>query len=471
MSLRPLKPSIPRVSTKLTLAYSLVLILSSTVIFSFLYFQISHYLHTQEETMLTARAEEYKNRIEMLGKKDFLEFFSFVPNYDRDANLLVILWKLDEAPEILHEPFPNFKIDLELLRETLIDNALQTTNHLLVNELSGPYKVFVVDKVLSSGEHIVVAKSTEALQGQLNNFQRLFWWLLIPVAAVGSLGSLFLSSRTLTPVRELIVSIRKIESGSLSTRVPVGNSNDELEELKVLCNRMLDKIENLVNSLRDAFDHLAHDIRTPVTRLRGRAELALSQESDVETYKEALQSCYENSDRILNFLQVLTDITEAENRSRRLKLEKKYISKLVEEIMNLYEIAFEEKEIEVVQKLDANDWALVDARLISRVIANLLDNAHKYTPQGGKVTIETINHPVKVVLRISDSGPGISPDEQQMIWQKLYRIDKSRSEYGMGLGLAFVKAVVEAHDGSVLVKSPVSDGHGTAFEITLQKMS
>lgn len=420
--------------------------------------------------MLTAKAEEYRNRIEMLGKKDFLEFFSFVPNYDRDANLLVILWNLDQSPEILHEPFPNFKIDIELLREALTDN-LQTTNHLSVDEISGPYKVFVVVKTLSSGEHVIVAKSAENLQAQLNNFQKLFWWLLIPVAIIGFLGGLFLSSRTLTPVRELIVSMRKIESGSLSTRVPVGSSNDELEELKVLCNRMLDKIENLVNSLRDSFDHLAHDIRTPVTRLRGRAELALSQDSDIETYKEALQSCYENSDRILNFLQVLTDITEAENRSRRLKLEKKYISQLVEEIMNLYEIAFEEKEIEVIQKLDSNDWALVDARLISRVIANLLDNAHKYTPQGGKVTIETINHPVKVVLRVSDSGPGISPDEQQMIWQKLYRVDKSRSEYGMGLGLAFVKAVVEAHDGSVLVKSPVSDGHGTAFEITLQKMS
>ncbi|AHI07011.1 RagB (two-component sensor histidine kinase) [Bdellovibrio bacteriovorus W] len=470
MSLRPLKPSILRVSTKLTLAYSLVLILSSTIIFSFLYFQISQSLHEQEKTMLSAKAEEYKNRIEMLGKKDFLEFFSFVPNYDRDANLLVILWNLDQSPEILHEPFPNFKIDIELLRDSLIDN-LQTTNHLSVDEIIGPYKVFVVVKTLSSGEYVIVAKSTENLQGQLNNFQNLFWWLLLPVAIIGFLGGLFLSSRTLTPVRELIVSMRKIESGSLSTRVPVGSSNDELEELKVLCNRMLDKIENLVNSLRDAFDHLAHDIRTPVTRLRGRAELALSQDSDIETYKEALQSCYENSDRILSFLQVLTDITEAENRSRRLKLEKKYISQLVEEIMNLYEIAFEEKEIEVIKKLDSNDWALVDARLISRVIANLLDNAHKYTPQGGKVTIETINHPVKVVLRVTDSGPGISADEQQMIWQKLYRIDKSRSEYGMGLGLAFVKAVVEAHDGSVLVKSPVSDGHGTTFEITLQKMS
>ncbi len=175
----------------------------------------------------------------------------------------------------------------------------------------------------------------------------------------------------------------------------------------------------------------------------------------METYREALQSCYENSDKILNFLQVLTDITEAENRSKKLKLEKKYISDLVREMMSLYEMAFEEKDIRVIQKLDTHDWALVDARLISRVIANLLDNAHKYTSSGGEVIIETINHTENVILKVSDTGPGISPDEHAMIWQKLYRSDKSRSEYGMGLGLTFVKAVVEAHDGKVSVRSPV----------------
>ncbi|MEN0057736.1 MAG: HAMP domain-containing sensor histidine kinase, partial [Bdellovibrio sp.] len=188
-------------------------------------------------------------------------------------------------------------------------------------------------------------------------------------------------------------------------------------------------------------------------------------------YREALQSCYENSDKILNFLQVLTDITEAENRSKKLKLEKRYISDLVREIMSLYEMAFEEKEIQLTQNLDSNDWAMVDARLISRVIANLLDNAHKYTPSGGAVVISTVNQTENVILRVTDTGPGISPEEHAMIWQKLYRSDKSRSEYGMGLGLTFVKAVVEAHDGKVSVRSPVKDGRGTEFEVLLQKMS
>ena len=166
----------------------------------------------------------------------------------------------------------------------------------------------------------------------------------------------------------------------------------------------------------------------------------------------------------------MTDITEAENRSKKMKLEKRFISDLVKEIMELYEMAFEEKDIKVIQRLDTSDWAMVDGRLISRVIANLLDNAHKYTPSGGEVIIETINQTESVILRVTDSGPGISSDEHGLIFDKLYRSDKSRTEYGMGLGLTFVKAVVEAHDGKVSVRSPVKDGKGTEFEVFLQKM-
>ncbi|WP_413568811.1 ATP-binding protein [Bdellovibrio sp. HCB117] len=470
MFLSRLKPTLFRISTKLTLAYSLVLILSSTVIFSFLYFQISQALQNQERLVLEAKLEEYRNRIEMRGLKELTDYFSYVPGYDQNAALLVSLVNPRGDVLFLHEPIAGTNVDFEDVKSEVIN---QKSPHFdfVMPEAKGNDSLLIFGRTLKDGNRLFVAKSTEGLGVQLRNLQKIFWWLLLPVALVGFLGGLFLSNKTLSPVRELLTSMKKIEGGSLSTRVPIGGSDDELEELKILCNKMLDKIENLVNGLKEAFDHLAHDIRTPVTRLRGRAELALQAEGDIETYREALQSCFENSDKILNFLQVLTDITEAENRSKKLKLEKKFISQLVEEIMSLYEMAFEEKDIKISVKLDAHDWAMVDARLISRVIANLLDNAHKYTPSGGEVLIETINQTENVILRVTDTGPGIAPEEHAAIFQKLYRSDKSRSEYGMGLGLTFVKAVVEAHDGKVSVRSPVKDGKGTEFEVLLQKMS
>lgn len=471
MSLKGLKPTLFRISTKLTLAYSLVLILSSTLIFSFLYFQITHSLQNQERVILDAKIEEYSNRIEVSGLEDFKQYFSLVRNYDRDGSLMVSVYS--EAGDNLfsHEPVPAFTIDQNLMKNELAKHGREKSYDFSLPERSSTEAILVLGRNLKDGQRLIVAKSTEGLGSQLRYLQKLFWWSLVPVALIGFLGGLFLSNSTLSPVRELITSMKKIEGGSLSTRVPVGGSDDELEELKLLFNKALDKIENLVNGLKEAFDHLAHDIRTPVTRLRGRAEIALTSEGDIESYREALQSCFENSDKILNFLQVLTDITEAENRSKKLKIEKKFISDLVREIMDLYEMAFEEKNIKVIQKLDTHDWAMVDPRLISRVIANLLDNAHKYTPPGGEVIIETINQTEGVILKVIDSGPGIAAEEHGLIWQKLYRSDKSRSEYGMGLGLTFVKAVVEAHDGKVDIRSPVKDGRGTEFEITLQKMA
>lgn len=470
MFLSPLKPKLFRISTKLTLAYSLVLILSSCVLFSFLYLQISKALTSQEYAVLEAKLAEYRNRIELSGLADLRKYFDYVEGFDKDAILFVMVTSPRGEQLFIQETTPGLKIESDFLKMEVLKKGA-VGSRLAIPEVYGSNEIFVAMGTLKDGSKLIVANSSERLEARLSRLKKIFWWFLLPVAVLGFLGGLFLSNRTLKPIRELISTMKKIESGSLSTRVPVGGSYDELEELKVLSNKMLDKIESLVNSLKEAFDHLAHDIRTPVTRLRGRAELALTNEADVETYREALQSCYENSDKILNFLQVLTDITEAENRSRKLKLEKKYIGDLVREMMSLYEMSFEEKNVRVIQKLDTNDWAMVDPRLISRVIANLLDNAFKYTPVGGEVTIETVNQTENVVLRVTDSGPGIAYEEQSLIWQKLYRSDKSRSEYGMGLGLTFVKAVVEAHDGKVFVRSPVKDGHGTEFEVILQKMS
>lgn len=321
------------------------------------------------------------------------------------------------------------------------------------------------------GLHALTEQDHKVHLNHLEQVKAVFWWSLLPVSVIGLLGGFFLSRSALRPVHEVIVSMKKIKAGVFSTRVPLGKNNDELEELKLIYNDMLHKIENLVGGLKEAFDHLAHDIRTPVTRLRSRAEIALNSEGDIASYREALQSCFENSDRILMFLQLLTDITEAENRSKKLRLEKHFISKLVKEIMSLYEMAFEDKNITVVQNLNTRDWAFVDGRLISRVIANLLDNALKYTPSGGTVTIETTNTDENVILSVADNGAGIPLDEQNLIWQKLYRTDKARKADGLGLGLTFVKAIVEAHEGKVSVVSPVANGVGTKFIVTLQKMA
>lgn len=267
------------------------------------------------------------------------------------------------------------------------------------------------------------------------------------------------------PVRKLIQEMKNLDEGNLKKRISLSDLDEDSQELQGVFNHQLDRIEFAANNFREAFDHWAHDARTPVTRLRGLAEMALTHAKDAEEYREALQSCYENSDRILKFLEALTYITEAENRMIKMKLEMKSLGDLVRDMMNLYEIAFEEKNIKVKQILVKNDDAFIDSNLVRRVIANLMDNAYKYTPEGGEIIIETYRTDKHVVLSVRDSGMGIPAEEQSLIWTRLYRGDKSRTEHGMGLGLTFVKAIIEAHGGAVNVISPVQNGRGTEFLI------
>lgn len=459
-----LKKTFAKISIKLTLMYTLMLFLSSLLIFSLLYFHIRDMVMEYERMAAVSYADRLEADIVTHGPS----YLSSEATVKSSLNPKMIAFYLDKEGTILWEKVPEgSKVDLGLFRTPMEErNSYES-----VSLDSSRDSVILVGRRINGEGYLLVGHNISSSVKFFISIRNFFWMLMIPVAIIGFICGLILSSRTMSSVRELITVIKKVERGSLSTRVPLRSENDEFGELKLMINKMLDRVEDLIGSLREAFDHLAHDIRTPVTRLRGRAEIALTSDGDLDSYREALESCYENSDKIVNFLQILSDITETENKSRKLKLEKIYVSDLIREVMELYEMAFEEKNIEFVPILEKNDWAFIDRKLISRVLANLLDNAHKYTPEGGKVTVEVENQTEYVKVRVKDSGPGIALEEQGLVFQKLYRSDKSRSEYGMGLGLTFVKAVVEAHDGKVAIKSPVENGRGTSFEITLQKMS
>lgn len=446
-----------RITTRLTVAYTLILVVVALVIFSVIYFSISRTLEERDWRLLNQKVQEYSDRLEIKGLDDFKQYFAVDINHDPESSLYVQLFSADHRVLFTHEAFPAF--------EFASGGDMTKARRLRLWMRNSDDYALVMVKPLPAGEFLLVAKSTDGLSSQMNRLRYLFGYAISFMALSSFLAATVLARRGMKPVRELIRSVKNLENGSLSDRVTIPIRDDDLNELKHSFNHLLDTISKLVSSITEAFDHLAHDIRTPVTRLRGRAEIALNGVEDLDEYREALQSCYENSDRILKFMDNLTQITEAENRSLNIKYQLKSLGEMVREMMDLYEIAFEEKAILVKQILVKNDRAYLDPNLIRRVIANLLDNAHKYTPEGGEIVIETYRTDKHVVLSIRDSGHGIPQEEQNLVWNRLYRGDKSRSEHGMGLGLTFVKAVVEAHGGVVNVISPVYDGHGTEFLI------
>ena len=319
---------------------------------------------------------------------------------------------------------------------------------------------------LFDGTILQVGKSNEIRLALLRKFQWIVGLVFVIALVVGVTGGLVLTRSTVQPIYDLIEVVQGIiRTGRTDTRVPDRSAGgDAVDELSALFNTMLDRINALLAAMGHSLDNVAHDLRTPIARLRGIAERALQGGTAAEQ-KEALETCLEESERILSMLNTLMDISEAETGVLQLRREPVALRALLGEAIELYEDVAEAKHITVTLG-DGDDVTVSGAPdRLRQVFANLLDNAIKYTPEGGSVRFTVRQDDGSAVVTVTDTGPGIAAEHLPRIWERLYRADSSRSSRGLGLGLSLVKAYVEAHGGTVEASS--APGAGSTYSVRL----
>jgi heavy metal sensor kinase len=328
------------------------------------------------------------------------------------------------------------------------------------------YTLLLAGMRLPDGIIVQTGKATEESFALLKQFRVVTLAMLVISIPASFVGGVFLASRALRPLRSLTRTVREIqETARFSMRTPVSGSGDELDELARIFNAAMERIERLLQTMRESLDNVAHDLRTPMTRLRHRAQRCLESGKDQGAYQDALIECVEESDRVLVMLNTLMDIAEAEAGLTRIPPTPVGVAKLIETTYDLYLEVADERGVSVIREVPEDLWIKGDPALLGRVVANLLDNALKYTQRGGQVQIGASRDDGHVRLEVRDNGPGISEEDLPKVWERLFRGDRSRSERGLGLGLSFVEAIVAAHGGSVQVESRL--GAGAVFAVRL----
>jgi signal transduction histidine kinase len=263
----------------------------------------------------------------------------------------------------------------------------------------------------------------------------------------GLLGGTAMSRNMLRRVEQVNRTAERVVAGNLSDRVPLRGSNDEFDQLAANLNGMLDQIERLMIGMREVTDNVAHDLKTPLARLRARLELALLGSPSSDAKSDAIRAAIDEADRLLATFNALLSIAEAEA-ARGNAGESLDLGQVAQAVVELYEPVAEEKGF--VLRLDGAPGTTIrgDRHLLSQAIANLLDNALKYA-EGGTIAITVGRSGDRASVEVADQGPGIPAADRESVFDRFVRLEPSRSTPGNGLGLSLVRAVARRHDGGV----------------------
>jgi signal transduction histidine kinase len=448
------------ISVRLTGWYATLFIAGALGLFGLAYVLLASSLEQRDREGIQLQLDDLASRYNEGGLPGLEHALARREGSGATRPFLIRLAKPGGDTVLFHIPGERANFDLGPLQAPVSDG-----HWLAIRARNDEDMLEVVSRRLPDGAVLQVGRSTEDREQVLERYRQTALTIAIPVFVLALVGGAFLASRALRPVRQIIHTVRAIQAGAMDARVPTRQTGDELDELSGLFNGMIGRISTLIEGMRGALDNVAHDLRTPLSRLRGAAELALQSGAGLDACREALADCLEETDRLLAMLNTLMDISEAETGALKLQREAVDVRGLLDDAADLYRFVADAQGVALMVTAPAELRATVDRTRMRQVLANLVDNAIKHTAAGGRVELLALRDEGTLVVKVKDTGVGILPDDLPRIWDRLYRGDHSRSQRGLGLGLSLVRAVVQAHGGAIEATSAL--GVGSTLTIRL----
>lgn len=453
-------------SLRLTFWYAGIFMVSSVLAFVLVYALMVSVVREQTDDDLREDMAEFASFMQAGGLERVRHEMALEAQSDQAGNVFFRLWSADggliTATDLL--PWPGLGAPPEAVLKLGIEDAP------VLETLSLPDWEHPVRSVYGAVGPGLVLQIGSSLEEEEEFIGALLNGFLVTLAAVILLGGpigWFMARRALRGIEEVRRTATEIASGALDRRVAVGSRGDELDKLAQTFNTMLDRIQGLIVGMRQMTDNLAHDLRSPLARIRASAELVLSAREPKRDCEPLAVSATEECDRLLEMINTTLDIAEAESGVAELKINDVDLVDVVSDACELFQTVAEDKGIVIETRMPTDCHLKGDRQRLQRVIANLLDNALKYTPAGGRIRVRLHDESERVMLSIEDTGIGIAADQLPRVFERFYRGERSRSENGNGLGLSLALAFVRSHRGDIAVTS--SPGQGSTFTVTLPR--
>jgi heavy metal sensor kinase len=467
MSSRKLFSQRNTLAFRLTLWYAGIFAISSCIAFLLFYTLITSVIRDRNDEELLNQANRFATLFSSEGVDEVAK--SAVLEAQAAGTRKVFFRLLSPSGEIFSSSNMSYWQNIAVHPEA-IRGLLAGTNHIFETVVIPNRKdeVRVLYIVLGPGIIMQIGQTMENYSRFFDTFKRIFIttmaFLIFLAAGVGW----FMARRAVSGVEAVTEAARKISGSTFEERVPVNMRGDEIDQLAITFNEMLDRIQTLLKEMKEISDNIAHDLKSPITRMRGAAEVALTTGASLGEFEGMAASTIEECDRLLDMINTMLLISRTEAGMERTRLNSINISEVVANACELFTPGAEDKGIAFQCSISDGIHLIADTRMIQRMVSNLFDNAIKYTPSGGSVNVVVSeNIAGQVIISVSDTGIGIPPVDLPRIFERFYRGDQSRSRAGIGLGLSLARAIARSYNGDITVAS--LPGQGSTFTVLLPK--